>query len=34
MRGVMMHGPRDVRVEEREAPRILEPTDATSASRP
>ncbi len=28
MRGVIMHGPGDVRVEEREAPRIHEPTDA------
>ncbi|MCR2764390.1 zinc-dependent alcohol dehydrogenase family protein [Microbacterium sp. zg.B48] len=28
MRGVMMYGPGDVRVEQREAPQILEPTDA------
>ncbi|MGD7003356.1 zinc-dependent alcohol dehydrogenase family protein [Corynebacterium halotolerans] len=28
MRGVVMHGPGDVRVEEREDPRIQEPTDA------
>lgn len=28
MRGVIMHGPGDVRVEEREDPRIEEPTDA------
>lgn len=28
MRGVIMHGPGDVRVEEREDPRIIEPTDA------
>lgn len=28
MRGVVMHGPGDVRVEEREDPTILEPTDA------
>jgi hypothetical protein len=28
MRGVVMHGPGDVRVEERERPRIVEPTDA------
>jgi threonine dehydrogenase-like Zn-dependent dehydrogenase len=28
MRGVVMHGPRDVRVQEREDPRIVEPTDA------
>src|SRR5215210_1246745 len=28
MRGAVMHGPGDVRVEEREAPRIVEPTDA------
>ena len=28
MRGVVMHGPGDVRVEEREHPRIVEPTDA------
>lgn len=28
MRGVIMHGPGDVRVEEREDPRIVEPTDA------
>jgi threonine dehydrogenase-like Zn-dependent dehydrogenase len=28
MRGAVMYGPRDVRVEEREAPRIVEPTDA------
>jgi threonine dehydrogenase-like Zn-dependent dehydrogenase len=28
MRGVVMHGPGDVRVEEREDPKIIEPTDA------
>jgi threonine dehydrogenase-like Zn-dependent dehydrogenase len=28
MRGVVMHGPGDVRVEDREDPRIVEPTDA------
>ena len=28
MRGVMMHGPGDVRVEDREDPKITEPTDA------
>src|SRR5947207_769807 len=28
MRGAVMHGPGDVRVEERDAPRIVEPTDA------
>lgn len=28
MRGVIMHGPGDVRVEDREDPRIQEPTDA------
>ena len=28
MRGVVMYGPRDVRVEERERPSIIEPTDA------
>jgi threonine dehydrogenase-like Zn-dependent dehydrogenase len=28
MRGAVMHGPGDVRVEEREQPRIVEPTDA------
>lgn len=28
MRGVIMHGPGDVRVEDREDPQILEPTDA------
>jgi threonine dehydrogenase-like Zn-dependent dehydrogenase len=28
MRGAMMHGPGDVRVEERDEPRIVEPTDA------
>jgi len=28
MRGVIMHGPGDVRVEERADPRIEEPTDA------
>lgn len=28
MRGVVMYGPVDVRVEEREDPKILEPTDA------
>jgi threonine dehydrogenase-like Zn-dependent dehydrogenase len=28
MHGAMMHGPGDVRVEEREAPQIVEPTDA------
>jgi len=28
MRGVVMHGPGDVRVEERERPQIVEATDA------
>ncbi|AYD90771.1 IMP dehydrogenase [Actinomyces sp. 2119] len=28
MRGVVMHGTRDVRVEDREVPRVVEPTDA------
>jgi hypothetical protein len=28
MRGAVMYGPGDVRVEEREEPRIVEPTDA------
>lgn len=28
MRGVIMHGPGDVRVEDREDPQILAPTDA------
>src|SRR5690348_15503600 len=28
MRGAVLYGPRDVRFEEREDPRILEPTDA------
>src|SRR3954451_4657268 len=28
MRGAVMHGPGEVRIEEREAPRIVEPTDA------
>ncbi len=28
MRGVMLYGPRDVRVEERPDPRVIEPTDA------
>src|SRR3954451_20055060 len=28
MRGAMLYGPGDVRVEEREEPRIVEPTDA------
>ena len=28
MRGAVMHGPGEVRVQEREAPRIVEPTDA------
>ena len=28
MRGVIMHAPGDVRVEERENPTIIEPTDA------
>jgi len=28
MRGVVMYGPGDVRVQEREAPQIVEPTDA------
>src|SRR3954466_6048779 len=28
MRGAVMHGPGDVRVEERDAPRMVEPTDA------
>src|SRR5215472_13982254 len=28
MRGTVLYGPRDVRFEEREAPKIIEPTDA------
>jgi threonine dehydrogenase-like Zn-dependent dehydrogenase len=28
MRGAVLYGPRDIRFEEREAPRILQPTDA------
>ena len=28
IRGAVLHGPRDVRFEEREAPTIIEPTDA------
>src|SRR5499433_2788444 len=28
MRGAVLYGPRDVRVEERDAPKIIEPTDA------
>jgi threonine dehydrogenase-like Zn-dependent dehydrogenase len=28
MKGAVLHGPRDIRVEERDEPRILEPTDA------
>jgi threonine dehydrogenase-like Zn-dependent dehydrogenase len=28
MRGAVLHGPRDVRFEEREAPRVIDPTDA------
>src|SRR5438046_6025760 len=28
MRGAVLYGPRDVRLEEREAPKIIEPTDA------
>ena len=28
MRGTMLYGPRDIRFEEREAPTIIEPTDA------
>jgi threonine dehydrogenase-like Zn-dependent dehydrogenase len=28
MKGTILHGPRDIRFEEREAPKILEPTDA------
>jgi threonine dehydrogenase-like Zn-dependent dehydrogenase len=28
MRGAVMHGPGDVRVEERDEPRVVEPTDA------
>jgi threonine dehydrogenase-like Zn-dependent dehydrogenase len=28
MRGAVLHGPHDVRFEEREDPKILEPTDA------
>ena len=28
MRGTVLYGPRDVRFEEREAPKIVEPTDA------
>jgi hypothetical protein len=33
MRGVVMHGPGDVSVEERERPQIVEPTDAIPRSR-
>ncbi len=33
MRGAVMHGPRDVRIEERPAPTIVEPTcDASCPS--
>src|SRR5437016_4805820 len=28
MKGAVLYGPRDIRFEEREAPRIIEPTDA------
>lgn len=28
MRGAVIHGPRDVRFEERENPKIIKPTDA------
>jgi threonine dehydrogenase-like Zn-dependent dehydrogenase len=28
MKGAVLHGPRDIRIEERDEPRILEPTDA------
>ena len=28
MRGTVLYGPRDIRFEEREDPRIIEPTDA------
>jgi threonine dehydrogenase-like Zn-dependent dehydrogenase len=28
MRGAVLYGPRDIRFEEREAPRITQPTDA------
>ncbi len=28
MRGAVIHGPRDVRLEERDDPRVIEPTDA------
>ena len=28
MRGAIMHGPRDVRLEDRDDPKIIEPTDA------
>src|ERR1700746_2763114 len=28
MRGAVLYGPRDVRFEERQAPRVVEPTDA------
>jgi len=28
MRGAVLHAPRDVRLEERDAPKIIEPTDA------
>lgn len=33
MRGVVMHAPVDVRVEERERPRILEPRSVSPATK-
>jgi hypothetical protein len=34
MRGAVLYGPRDVRFEERDLPKILKPTDASSKSLP
>ena len=34
MRGAVLYGPGDVRLVERENPKLIEPTDATSRSRP
>jgi len=34
MRGAVLYGPRDVRFEEREVPKIVKPTDAVIKSRP
>ena len=33
MRGTVLYGPRDVRFEERDAPTIIEPTDAIIRSK-